>query len=151
MSHSCHRCNEYRSTRAGRNKEIVNLVRQMADYPDGAKARNAPERIAAIKASLAESEQRYLDHLASVADEPEKPRRILDVRRPKAKPAPKPKKVVTIDTEALAAVLVAVPELPPNTGYGTNTLPATGRCHTCDRAISGERRFCGRCMSKRSV
>jgi hypothetical protein len=150
VSHDCQRCGEYRWTRAARKKELVQLVRQMADYPDGQRARTAPKRIAAIKEAMAASEQRHLEHLASVPDEPNVPRKILDVRRPKAKPAPKAKKRILIDASAVAAALAQTAEL-PETGRGTNVLPATGHCHECDRPISGERRFCGRCMAKRAV
>lgn len=32
-----------------------------------------------------------------------------------------------------------------------NRVKATGRCHTCDKAVSGERRYCGKCLAKRKV
>lgn len=125
------------------------LVRAIEDRPDSQRGRTALDRIATIKAAMVVSEQRQFDHLASVADEPEKPRKILDVRKVKAKPEPKAKRQVLIDTVALAAVLAAPVDLSGDHGYGTCTLPATGRCHECDKPISGDRKFCGRCMSRR--
>jgi hypothetical protein len=69
-----------------------------------------------------------------------------------AKPA-KPPKVVEIDADALAAAkadLDAKAAEPSRLKTG-NDLPATGRCHTCDRAVSGERRYCGPCLARRGT
>lgn len=58
-----------------------------------------------------------------------------------------------IDADALAATLAELDEKAsqrnPVISGGSNVLPATGSCHECERPVSGERRFCGRCMSKR--
>ena len=62
-------------------------------------------------------------------------------------PAKVPKPRREIDPELLAKALAVDPALDER--RGSNALPATGRCHTCDRAISGERRYCGRCLAGR--
>lgn len=59
-----------------------------------------------------------------------------------------------IDADALAAALAdldakASQPRPVVTG-GANVLPAVGRCHECDKPVTGERRYCGRCMSRRT-
>lgn len=71
--------------------------------------------------------------------------------RPAAQP--KPRREVAIDTDALAAAKAKLTEQAagrvPIVAGGSNRLPATGECHECERPVSGERRFCGPCMSKR--
>lgn len=70
-----------------------------------------------------------------------------------AKPEPGRRKTAkVIDQDALAAAKAeldaqAAQPRPIKTG---NDLPATGHCHTCDRPISGERRYCGPCLARRS-
>lgn len=78
-------------------------------------------------------------------------RKVFDERP--AKP-PRAKRTATIDEEALAQAkreLAAIADHPEVLGRGSNVLPATGLCHTCERPISGERRFCGPCLARRSA
>ena len=73
-------------------------------------------------------------------------------KRAKARPPKQPKTV--IDRDALALVkagfeaerVAAEVERRRKVSDG-RTLPVTGRCHDCDRPVSGERRFCGRCLA----
>lgn len=65
---------------------------------------------------------------------------------PKAKTKARSPKRGTIDREAVDAVLKSGPA-----PRGNNRLPVTGRCHSCDRVISGERRYCGPCLAGRSA
>lgn len=156
MAHTCIRCRNYALTRAELKNEIQHHLRTMARNPGTPVAKSAKTKIGKVKAQIESMERWQNEHLADAPDTPEKPRRILDVRKKAAPKPPKPpRKVIDQDAltaanEALAQLAVAVIEKRPIAG-GNNTLPATGRCHECDRAISGERRFCGRCMSKRNV
>lgn len=52
-----------------------------------------------------------------------------------------------IDREAMSRVLAEPPSLIEH--RGPQGLEATGRCHTCERPVSGERRYCGRCLANR--
>lgn len=77
--------------------------------------------------------------------------RAKEIRPTKPEPASR-KTSKVIDQDALAAAkadLDAHAAEPARITTG-NTLPATGHCHSCDRAISGERRFCGPCLARRS-
>lgn len=47
-----------------------------------------------------------------------------------------------------SGTFVAPPVVLP-TPHGERFLPATGRCHECDKPITGERRYCGRCLARR--
>lgn len=62
----------------------------------------------------------------------------IDYRRTRRREPPRP--TIELDVELLAELRT------PREG---SRLPATGRCHTCDRAVSGERRYCGPCAAKR--
>lgn len=73
------------------------------------------------------------------------------VAPPRTKPGPK----YVVDPELLQQAVrrLNADALMPAAGHkvigrGTNTLPATGACHDCGRAVSGERRFCGPCVAK---
>lgn len=76
-------------------------------------------------------------------------------RGTKRKPAPPPKRPKTvIDEEALAAIKIRFEEerveaekQRARTTGGGRVLTATGHCHDCGKAITGERRFCGRCLA----
>lgn len=78
--------------------------------------------------------------------------RVKGIRKPDSEPKRRGRKRLPIDWDAVAEVLakpVVVAERPQV--KGGNTLPATGHCHECDRPVTGERRFCGRCLSKRRL
>ena len=69
--------------------------------------------------------------------------------KPKGRRGPKP---YPIDPDAVAEALAdldarASAPKPIPTGGGS-TLPAIGRCHDCNRTVSGERRYCGPCLAK---
>lgn len=105
--------------------------------------------VESAKARLRTAEDALAEHQAGCTV-PVSPRKVLDVKR-RAKAAPKPERAPSkvIDREAVAAVL-AVDAGPSSARRGSNVLEATGHCHTCDRRISGERRFCGPCAARRS-
>lgn len=153
MTHTCSRCWSHTSRLGELKRGLHQAIRVLENRPGTPQATRARDLIPTLKAQLADQERRYDEHLAEVPDEPETPRRVRDVAKPAKKAAPKPKKTVVIDREALAETNVILAELAAHpervTGIGTNTLPATGHCHKCDKAISGERRFCGRCMAGR--
>lgn len=67
------------------------------------------------------------------------------------KPPAQRRSTKVIDDDALDAAkseLDATAADPARLTTG-NTLPATGHCHTCDRAVTGERRYCGPCLARR--
>ena len=128
--------------------DLVRSVRLIARRPGTLLAESAAERIPEIQERIKERRGELAAHAGrpTVPAKP-MPRRVYGAPKlKKTKGARKPKRYV-IDTKALAEALAAPAE--PLLETGRNPLPVTGHCHTCDRAVSGERRFCGRCMAKR--
>lgn len=155
--HWCKECVKYRREIGVALGDIRKSVRLINARPGTPLAKAAESLIAKAKEDLRLAEDRYAVHLEEIQDEPDRPRKIRDVRKPKSKAKkPRPKSRV-IDLAAVAAAKADLDRaaqegtVPRLVGLGTNTLPATGRCHECDRPVSGERRFCGRCMAKRKT
>lgn len=141
----CRQCRSLTTKATWAENDVVRLARRVAAQPENGHLGRLLERAQ----DHAEEQQRRLDEHETRCEVEPAERPIWGVR---AKAAPKPKKapkVVEIDREAMASVL-AVKAEPRVEVRGSNTLPATGRCHTCDRQISGERRFCGRCAARRT-
>lgn len=90
-----------------------------------------PDALTAALAELAEKEQSYRDARASAVAEA-----AAEVTDPEPTTTPKPRRRVAG---------------PYDLTLPGNQLPAIGRCHVCDKPVTGERRFCGRCITKRKL
>lgn len=76
-------------------------------------------------------------------------------------PIKKPKRRKSIiDRDAMAEALAKMDEqaaklaetrkMPPGAGGNTTLLPI-GICHECGKSVTGQRRFCGSCLSKHDM
>lgn len=154
--HQCHRCNLHRAVIAELQAEMRQRVRLIETRPGTPLAKAAKARITNIRAEIEEQRRRNAEHLEEFKDDLGRVRKVTGLR-PKARPRPKrEKKAVVVSIAALSAAkaeldeAAAVGQVPKYVGRGTNIRPATGRCHECDKPVSGERRFCGRCMARRT-
>lgn len=72
------------------------------------------------------------------------PKKTVKTAPAKPKPPAVPAEIIAaaLDPKALATSVIN------STSRGTRLSP-TGHCHTCDRPVSGERRYCGPCAAAR--
>lgn len=157
--HQCQRCNLHVAVMAELRQELRSYLRLMDARPGTPLAKAARTKAVETKARIEDQRAWQARHLEENSDDPGRVRKIRGVR-PKAQPKPKPERranAAVIDMAALVAAKAELDEsaargsVPRYVGHGTNTRPATGRCHECERPVSGERRFCGRCMAKRKT
>ncbi|UQS95163.1 nucleic acid-binding protein [Pseudanabaena phage Pam4] len=53
-----------------------------------------------------------------------------------------------LDPETVAALIAS--QVADPVALDGSSRPATGRCYSCDRPVTGERRFCGPCAAERN-
>lgn len=157
----CRTCNKLTSEVAWAASDLWTARRKLRAW--GAKAGKTLSKVVLeAEDRLHENEVKLAEHQADCpAAHETKHRRILDVRHPKPKPEPKAPRSI-IDRDALDAALAEMdaksgpmtlladrrPERKTTSGQYVRTT-VTGRCHECDRPVSGERRFCGPCLARR--